>query len=101
MAPKLTKNTLRYTRYLVSPNKVAILMRSDGRDFMFADRFSCEFLYIVTQKVDPRIEHERDLRKRLAMFTTHYECHARVHIMKSLSLLKGKVITSAKEEMQM
>ena len=48
MAPKLTKNRLRYTRYLVSPNKVAILMRSDGRDFMFADRFSCEFLYIVT-----------------------------------------------------
>ena len=71
-------------------------MRSDGRDFMFADRFSCEFLYILTQSVDPRVEQERDLRKRLAMFTTHYEVKGRVHIMKSLSLLKGKIISEAK-----
>ena len=48
MQPKETKNLLTFTTYLVSPNKVIVTKRSEGRDFMLADRFAPELIYTIT-----------------------------------------------------
>lgn len=58
--PKITKNILKYSTYLISPNKVVITVFSEGREYTFCDRFTPQFLYIITQSVDPRIEEETD-----------------------------------------
>lgn len=56
MQPKSTKNLVNFTTYLVGPDKVIAVEKSQGRDFIFADRFFVEFLILITQKVDPGIE---------------------------------------------
>ena len=48
MEPKLMKNILKYSTYLVSPNKVVITMRSEGREYTFCDRIAAEFIYTIT-----------------------------------------------------
>ena len=54
----------------------------------------------ITQSVDPRIETETDPKRKLDMFTTHLEVKGRIHIIKSLSLLKGKITSEAQKRMQ-
>ena len=60
MQPKSTKNLLNYSTYLVNPNKVILFKRSEGREFIFAERFAPEFIFEISQTVDPRIEREKD-----------------------------------------
>ena len=67
---------------------------------MFAERFAIEFLWTITQTVDPRIETETDPQRQLEMFTTHLEVKGRFHIYKTLSLLKGKVCSEGRKRMQ-
>ena len=45
--PKSTKQLMHYSIYLISPQKIIIAMRSEGRDFMFADRFVVENIYFM------------------------------------------------------
>ena len=93
MQPKETKNLLTYTTYLISPDKVVVTQRSQGREFMLADRFAPELIYIVTQRVD----HESlasargQPGQRLGAFTTHLEVRGRLHVIKSIPLLKSAV----------
>ena len=95
MQPKQTKNLLHYNTYLISPNKVVITQRSEGREFMLSDRFAPEFIYIVTQTVNRSFQNENDPRRKLSMFNTRLEARGRVHIMKALALLKGKVLSAS------
>ena len=99
MQPKSTKNEQTFSTYLISPNKVIVTSKVQGRDFMFADRFCIEFMIVISQTVDPRIEQEIDPKRQLEMFTTHIEVKGRFTIMKSLSLLKGKFISEGKKNM--
>lgn len=39
MQPSSTKNLITVNTYLISPSKVVITQQSQGRDFMFSDRF--------------------------------------------------------------
>ena len=48
MQPKSTKNLLKWSTYLISPTKVIMFMRCDGREYMFCDRFSAEYIFIFT-----------------------------------------------------
>lgn len=74
-------------------------MRNEGRGYTFCDRFAAEFLYIMTQTVDPAIVNETDPQKILGMFTTKLEVRARMHIIKSLSLLKGKILAESEKSL--
>ena len=97
MQPKQTKNLVNHSTYLVGPNKVVIFQRSEGREYIFADRFAPEILFVFTQSVQPGIEQETDPRRKLSMLTTHLEIKGRLHIMKSLALLKGKISTGVRK----
>ena len=66
---------------------------------MFSDRFATEFIFTITQTVHPSIESTDDPKKMLEMFTTHLEVKGRLHVMKSLSLLKGKIMSESKKRM--
>ena len=98
--PKLTKSICRYSTYLVSHNKVVITMQSEGREFTFCDRFSPQFIYIITQSVDPRIEEETDYSRKLSMFSTHIEARGRIQFHKSVGFLKGPIITGGEKAMR-
>ena len=100
MQPKSTKNELTFSTYLVSPNKVIITQQVQGRDFIFADRFQTEYMFDLTQTVDPRIDLETDPQRRLQMFTTHLVVKGRFKIIKSLSLLKSKFIAEGSKRIQ-
>ena len=100
MEPKQTKQLLHYQLYIVSPSLAILTHHNEGREYMFADRFRCETMYTFTQRVDPAIELESDPRRKLNMFTTRLEVKARVNILKSLSLMKGKVVAAAKQSLE-
>lgn len=78
MQPKSTNNLLSFDTYLVGPDKVIILESSQGREFMYADRFHIEFIIEVSQTVDPRVEHEMEAAKIIEMFTTELKVRARI-----------------------
>jgi hypothetical protein len=48
MQPKSTKNLLNFSTYLVGPNKAIVFNRSEGREFLFAERFAPEFIYEIS-----------------------------------------------------
>ena len=56
MQPKSTKNLVNVSTYLVGPDKVIAVEKTQGRDFMLSDRFFVEFLIFINQKVDPGID---------------------------------------------
>ena len=101
LQPKSTKTLLSYATYLIGPNKVIIFNRSQGREFIFADRFRVEIVYILTQKVDPQIENEQDPARKLQMISTHLKIVGRMEILKSLALLKSKFLTEAQKAMNL
>ena len=49
--------------------------------------------------MDPRIETETDPKRKLQMFTTHIEVKGRMHFIKSVALLKGKILTESEKRM--
>ena len=59
---------------------------------MLADRFAPELIYTVTQTVDPSQEG-------LSGLTTHLNARGRIHIMKSLALLKSKVVKECQKRL--
>lgn len=96
MAPKQTKQHVSFSTYLIGPNKAVVYQTSQGRDYMFSDRFTIDILFTMTQTVDPNIENETDPAKIMKMFTTEFQVSGRMTIKKSLGWLKGKVLSSAK-----
>ena len=75
----------------MSPDVAIVYERSQGRDYLFADRFEIEFVSHIKQTVDPRITTETDPQRILSMFSTHIEVRGRMNILKSLALLKGRI----------
>ena len=65
---------------------------------MFADRFTIDIKFVMTQHVDPNIEKETDPNKILQMFTTELEILGRITVTKSLGFLKGRVISESEKQ---
>lgn len=92
LQPAKTRNRTHYQIYFLSPSKIVIFVRTEGFEYTFCDRFCPEQIYYYTQEVKPGAMEEEDPQKRLSMFSVKVRCYARIHIMKTLMLVKGQIM---------
>jgi len=66
-------------------------VRTEGFEYTFCDRFCTEQIHYYTQNIKPGALQEPNPTKRLQMFSVTIKVEARIHIMKSLMLMKGAI----------
>ena len=92
LQPAKTRNRAHYSAYFLSPGKIVVFVRTEGFEYTFCDRFCPEQIYYYTQIVKPGAMDEDDPAKRLSMFSVNIKVYGRIHIMKSLMLMKSTIM---------
>jgi len=91
MQPSRTRNRAHYSIYFLSPRKIVVFVRTEGFEYTFCDRFEPEQIYYYTQTVNKDALREEDLSKRLSMFSVNIKVKGRIHALKSLFGVEGKL----------